>query len=125
MEHEVLEQQRTAQRAAAPRRAAVGTREAGMLALQRSAGNQAVASLVQRDTGDWWSTDTPFSSTPSAGASSTATPTGVAPSTTPAETPEAGAAGGINELGPVARVGTLIADSIVATSYTPGAGNIW
>jgi hypothetical protein len=31
----------------------------------------------------------------------------------------------MNDLGPVARVGTLIADSIVATSYTPGAGNIW
>ena len=33
--------------------------------------------------------------------------------------------GGVNELGAVAHVGTLLADSIVAASYSPGAGNIW
>ena len=33
--------------------------------------------------------------------------------------------GGVNELGPIARTGTLIADSIIASSYTPGAGNVF
>jgi|GEM_PF-3769459 hypothetical protein len=53
-----------------------------------------------------------------AGAAATGAAAGATGAT---ETP----AGGVNELGTVARVGTLIADTIVATSYTPGAGNIF
>ena len=42
------------------------------------------------------------------------------------ESPASGAtAGGINELGPVARTGTLIADTIIASTYSPGAGNVF
>jgi hypothetical protein len=33
--------------------------------------------------------------------------------------------GGVNELGPIARTGTLIADSIIASRYTPGAGSVF
>ena len=31
----------------------------------------------------------------------------------------------MTQTGGVIRAGTIIADSVVATSYSPGAGNVW
>lgn len=111
----------------AARKAPSTSGASGVLALQRTAGNAAVASLVgaqrvpdEDELAPWDGGGADHAGeTESAGTPAEAgIPQGAAP--------EGGAgAGGMNDLGSVARVGTLIADSIVAASYSPGAGNIW
>ena len=97
-----------------------------ILGLQRTAGNAAVSSLMSGPTVQREGLDDLFGPSPFGGGGTTPAPAGggeaPAPGTAPptAETPP----GGINELGPIARTGTLIADQIIATAYTPGVGNI-
>ena len=119
----VVEHDRLERHAAAPRSPARATRGAAsgpgraVLALQRTAGNAAVTSVigVQRDgIGDELFGPNPF------GEPGPQTAEGDGGSPAPAEPPS-----GINELGPIARTGTLIADTIIASSYTPGAGNVF
>lgn len=119
----VVEHDRLERDAAAPRQSARATAGSAsgpgraMLALQRTAGNAAVTSMigVQRDgIGDDLFGPNPF------GGPGPQTAEGDGGPPAPAEPPS-----GINELGPVARTGTLIADSIIASSYSPGAGNIF
>jgi hypothetical protein len=121
-----------------PRLAHASGAPATLMHLQRTAGNAAVAALVggeppvQREPGE-----DDVTSKPAAG-------TGV---TTPVATPAAtaGAAGAVTsdganttitgahitldaamtEASGVLRADTIIADSVVASSYTPGAGNVW
>lgn len=124
-------------RSADPRLASTGAAAPGLLALQRTAGNAAVASLVggapavQRavridelttrvDTGD---------ATAAAGQAG-AGPAGSGPVTSDGATTTI--TGGqvtidapMTQANGVLRATTVIADSIVASSYTPGAGNVW
>lgn len=112
----------------AARRAAPAGTGNGVLALQRSAGNAAVVSLIDAQRAPEDDDLAPWNGGAGAGADHAAEGTEAAEGPGEAGIPEGAApapAGGMNDLGPVARVGTLIADSIVATSYTPGAGNIW
>ena len=102
-------------------------RAGAILGLQRTAGNAAVSSLMSGPTVQREGLDDLFGPSPFGGGGTTPAPAGgggetPAPGTAPptAETPP----GGINELGPIARTGTLIADQIIATAYTPGVGNI-
>ena len=100
-----------------------------MLGLQRTAGNAAVASTVALRRGP----GTPVPSVQREGVDGLLGPNpfgGEADQSggdagSPSPTTDPGSAGGINELGPIARTGTLIADTVIASSYTPGAGNIW
>ena len=132
MERELLERQATAPTpkvgaAPVPGRGTAGT----MLGLQRTAGNAAVASMVahRREAGtpvpsvQREGVDDVFGPNPFGGGE--ADQTGGAGEGSPSPTTDPGATGGINELGPIARTGTLIADTVIASSYTPGAGNIW
>lgn len=125
-----MERMRVAQPAGpsrAARRAAPAGTGNGVLALQRSAGNAAVVSLIDAQRAPEDDDLAPWNGGAGAGADH-ADEGAAAPGPGEAGIPEGAApapAGGMNDLGPVARVGTLIADSIVATSYTPGAGNIW
>lgn len=115
-------------------RFAGGVSAPGLLALQRSAGNAAVASLVaprsvQRDVeiGEVEVTADAAESAPAApgtgaGAGGAVTSDGATTTIT----------GGlinldtaITQTSGVIRAGTIIADSVVATSYSPGAGNVW
>jgi hypothetical protein len=114
-------------------------RVGAILGLQRSAGNAAVTSLVggreatvagptvQRQGLDDLFGPSPFGGGGAGSQGPTDSGGGNAPTPAPAPAPGVGEAppGGINELGPVARTGTLIADSIIASSYTPGAGNVF
>jgi hypothetical protein len=131
MEHDQLDLHDRASRRPTPK-SPVGGPSGGLLGLQQSAGNAAVSSmLAQRIPIRMDEMDA------SSGGSGAATPesAGVPASTGDTSASEAGGAtgdagasaaggGGINDLGPIARAGTLIADSIIASSYTPGAGNI-
>ncbi len=138
-------------RGADPRLAHGPSAAVQLLALQRSAGNTAVASLVgaptiQRDApiDDGSVSGAPSGTAGSAGSAVTGTAgagTGAAVPSGPSGT--AGgpvtAAGGVTTInGPVVRLeaamtqspgviqaDTVIANSIVAASYTPGAGNEW
>ncbi len=114
----------------------------GLLALQRSAGNAAVASLVAR----------PVVQRAPVQIDEMTTHVGVAEATGaaaaaagPAQSGGAGASGAVTSDGSnttiggdhitlaapmtetegVIRASTVIADSVVASSYTPGAGNVW
>jgi hypothetical protein len=121
--------------AADPRLADGGSStRADLMHVQRTAGNAAVASLiapaVQRVVNlDEMSTE--VSAPPEAGAVDPATDAG-------GEAADAGGAAdhtitaghiGLNapmvEAPGIIRAQTVIADSIVASSYTPGAGNVW
>lgn len=98
-----------------------------LLALQRTAGNAAVASLVagrplpvQRDV-SIDEIETTVGPTPGAGGgpvTSDGASTTVSGSTITLAAPVTTADG-------VLRAQTIIADSIVASSYSPGAGNLW
>jgi hypothetical protein len=99
----------------------------GVLSLQRTAGNSAVASLfaagraVQRE-GEGEIPPNPFDE-PSA-------PTGGGPITSDGGTTTINGGAivlnaGMTSTGGVIRASTIIADSVVASSYTPGAGNVW
>lgn len=114
-----------------PRLAHAGAAAPGLLALQRSAGNAAVASLVgavapvQRAvTIDELTTDVarapePESGTGDGGAvTSDGATTTITGGTIELAAPMTHAAG-------VLRADTIIADNVVASSYTPGAGNVW
>jgi hypothetical protein len=87
-----------------------------------------VTSLVGGPTVQREGLDDLFGPNPFGGGGTTPAPTpaegggGAPPTPAPptGETP-----GGINDLGPFARTGTLIADNIIATSYTPGVGNVF
>jgi hypothetical protein len=107
-------------------------RAGALLGLQRTAGNAAVTSLVGGPTVQRQGLDDLFGPNPFGGGTTPApTPAeggGGAPPTPapPTGEPATGEApGGINDLGPFARTGTLIADNIIATSYTPGVGNVF
>jgi hypothetical protein len=121
VEHDLVEAPSEAHRPRGTTTPAVEAGRAGaVLALQRSAGNAAVASVVAQRAG----LDDLFGPSPFGGGGADQAE-GAGGGTAPT-TPESGeAAGGINELGPVARTGTLIADNIIASSYTPGAGNVF
>jgi hypothetical protein len=117
--------------AAVPQRRAtspVGQRAAEVLALQRTAGNAAVAGMLQRavDIGDVTSTvDT---------AGGAATPAGGGATGIEGITSQGGVvtidAAMVNINAPMVRTDgvlqtdTLIAQSVVGSSYTPGAGNV-
>lgn len=128
-------------RSADPRLASTGAAAPGLLALQRTAGNAAVASLVggtpvvQRavqidelttrvDTGD------ATAAAGQAGGQAGAGPAGSGPVTSDGATTTI--TGGqvtidapMTQANGVLRATTVIADSIVASSYTPGPGNVW
>jgi hypothetical protein len=123
VEREQLERHSAARRpTVAPAPTSDGGRAGAMLALQRTAGNAAVASTmdVQREGLDDVFGPNPFGE----GGQEPAPGDGGDPET-PAAPTGTDPSGGINELGPIARTGTLIADTVIASSYTPGAGNIW
>lgn len=132
MEPEQLGQQERVRRRVAPRPAGVGGPAGGLLGLQQSAGNAAVASMVGLQRSPLDNLVDPWAGGPLSGDGGGAAtpdaagiPAGGSPTDAGGAGPTAEPGGGMNELGPVAHVGTLIADSIVASSYTPGAGNIW
>jgi hypothetical protein len=138
VDHDALErQQQGTHRHSAPRRASGGGTVDGVLALQRSAGNAAVASMVgaqrlpetapegvQRAVHiDEVETTTSGAAGPSSAGGAASTPAGAAAAGAGAT---GAAAGAPTDLGEVATVGTLIArNAVVSPSYTPGAGNIW
>jgi hypothetical protein len=108
---------------------------ADLLRVQRTAGNAALASLVapavQRVVGlDDMSTEVDAAPAAAAGEPAAAGSSGPA-AETGGEADHTITAGHIGLNAPVVeapgiiRAQTVIADSIVATSYTPGAGNVW
>jgi hypothetical protein len=132
---------RTPERAAAPildtadPRLAHGPGAAsGLMALQRTAGNAAVSSMVGSEPAVQRTvTIDEFSVTPLADGSGGADTSGAA-----ADTADSDAGGeqtisgsSIHLAAPmttadgVLRANTIIADSVIASSYTPGAGNVW
>jgi hypothetical protein len=119
-----------------PRLAHAGGAEAGLLHLQRTAGNAAVSALVapsvQRVVAlDEVSAD--VTAAPEAGTPGGAASAGEAPvnpvTSDGASTTITGATitldAAMTQTGGIIRAGTIIADSVVASSYTPGAGNAW
>jgi hypothetical protein len=123
-----------------PRLAGAGSAAAGLMALQRTAGNAAVASLlapsatVQRENVqiDELTTRVDVSDT-AAGAAGAAGATGSGAggavtsdgSTTTINGSVIDLAAPMTQTDGVIRAGTIIADSVVASSYSPGAGNVW
>ena len=115
-------------------RLAHGGAEAGLLHLQRTAGNAAVASMVapavQRAVEIDEITTEADAGAPDSGAPDTGgdASTGPVSSDGDATTISGGqihlAAPMVDAPG-VLRVGTIIADTVVGSSYTPGAGNMW
>jgi len=116
-----------------PRLAGHGVPAAGLLALQRSAGNAAVASLVgeqapvQRsvviDEVDVTAGPAPTpDEAEAAGADQPVTSDG---GTTTIHGSAVSIEAAMTEAHGVLRADTIIADSVVASSYSPGAGNIW
>jgi hypothetical protein len=113
------------------------------MALQRTAGNAAVASLVGRPAVqraveiDELSTSVTVDDTAAAQAGATgagaagATPAGAGGPVTSdgASTTISGAQitldAAMTQANGVLRADTIIADNVVASSYTPGAGNVW
>ncbi len=120
-----------------PRLTSQGSAAAGLMALQRTAGNAAVASLlaqratVQRDVQiDEMSTSVDVSDAAAGAAGATgAGAAGGAVTSDGSNTTINGSvinlAAPMTQTGGVIRAGTIIADSVVATSYSPGAGNVW
>ncbi len=112
-----------------PTAAPAAGRAGALLGLQRTAGNAAVAGLMSGPTVQRAGLDDLFGPSPFGGGTTGPEqqgPTdggGEAPPTTAPPTGEA--PGGVNELGGFARVGTLLADNIVATTYSPGVGNVF
>ena len=117
-----------------PRLAGRGSSAAGLLALQRSAGNAAVASLVgaapsvQRDV-RIEEMDTSVEPAPAAqqgetdpGANQAVTSDG---GTTTIHGAHVSIDAAMTEAHGVLRADTIIADSVIASNYTPGAGNVW
>jgi hypothetical protein len=117
-----------------PRLAGRNAPATSLLALQRSAGNAAVASLVgtavavQRDVtiGEM---ETTVESAPAAQQGATAAGAGQAVTmdggTTTIHGGHVSIEAPMTEAHGVLRADTIIADSVVASSYTPGAGNVW
>jgi hypothetical protein len=115
----------------------------GLLHLQRTAGNAAVSSLlaptVQRvlELDEMSSDVTPAADAAGGPAAATAGPAGPAAAVEGAgpvtsdgtSTTISGATinldSAMTQTDGVIRAGTIIADSVVATNYTPGAGNVW
>jgi len=106
---------------------------AGLMQLQQTAGNAAVASMVapavQRaveieelstsvDAGDGASPDAGAGATSAGPVSSDGGSTTISGSAIHLDAPMVHAPG-------VVRVGTIIADNVVGSNYTPGAGNMW
>ena len=93
-----------------------------LASLQRTAGNRAVTSLLSLQRApvqiEEMSVRTDVSETAGATASSAGATTTVSGSTINLAAPTVSANG-------VLRASTIIADSVVASSYTPGAGNLW
>ncbi len=122
-----------------PRLASPGSAAAGLMALQRTAGNAAVASLlaprvnVQRDVQIDEMTSRVDVSDAAAGAAGAVGATAGGPggpvtsdgSNTTINGSLINLAAPMTQTGGVIRAGTIIADSVVASSYSPGAGNIW
>lgn len=100
-------------RGADPRLTHAGGAAPGLIALQRTAGNAAVAALVGGPTiqravqVDAMSTRVSVGDTAAAPAGAT------------------GASAAMTQANGVLRADTIIADNVVASSYTPGAGNVW
>lgn len=114
-----------------PRLAGHTAPAAGLLALQRSAGNAAVTSLVgarspvqravtiEEVTGQVEGPPAPGSGSGEGGAvTSDGATTTITGGTIELEAPMTQAHG-------ILRADTIIADNVVASSYTPGAGNVW
>ena len=128
-------------RGADPRLTHSGGAAPGLMALQRTAGNAAVAALVGRPAVqraveiDELSTSVTVDDTAAqAGATGAgaagATPAGGSPVTSDgANTTITGAQitldAAMTQANGVLRADTIIADNVVASSYTPGAGNVW
>lgn len=118
-------------------RLAGGVSAPGLLALQRSAGNAAVASLVaprsvQRDVeiGEIEVASGVADSAPAApGTGGTGAGAGGPVTSDGATTTITGGVinldSAMTQTAGVIRAGTIIADSVVAASYSPGAGNVW
>jgi hypothetical protein len=124
--------------AADPRLAGHGAPAAGLLALQRSAGNAAVASLVgtavpvQRavtiDEMEVTAEPAPTAQEDGTGAGAGAgadQPVTSDGGTTTIHGAHVSIDAAMTEAHGVLRADTIIADSVVASSYTPGAGNVW
>ena len=125
------QQARTVTGNADPRLAHAGASATGLMALQRSAGNAAVASLVgqrpmvQRDvTIDQVDTsiDTAPGATPTADGDNPVSSSG---GTTTISGSQINLDAAMTSTAGVIRADTIIANSVVGASYTPGAGNEW
>ena len=119
--------------AADPRLAHGGSAAPGLLHLQRSAGNAAVTALVAPSVQRAVSIDEISSEVTTAPETSAPGDTGgssVNPVTSDgAGTTISGATitldAAMTQTDGVIRAGTIVADSVVASNYTPGAGNVW
>ncbi|MEW6224472.1 MAG: hypothetical protein AB1627_07555 [Chloroflexota bacterium] len=116
-----------------PRLGHAGSAAPGLLALQRSAGNAAVAALVgtrsavQREvTIDEIATevDAPAPG-PTGGTSGPGGPVTSDGSNTTVSGGTITLAAPLTTADGVLRADTIIADSVIASNYTPGAGNVW
>ena len=104
---------------------------ASLLHLQRAAGNAAVQHLVQREETPPGDAAPPTTSPgPGPAGGGAVTGDGSGPTTINGALVDVNA-GAVNLHAPVVtadgviRASTIIADNVVASSYTPGAGNIW
>ncbi len=111
-------------------RLAHGGAEAGLMHLQRTAGNAAVASMVgpsvQRVVEiDELSTDIDATGPEPGGGEASAGPVSSDGGATTISGGQIHLDAPLVDAPGVVRVGTLIADTVVGSSYTPGAGNMW
>ena len=115
-----------------PRLAGRAAPAAGLLALQRSAGNAAVTSLVgdrppvQRAV-EIDELTTRVGTAPGGGpeASEAVNPVTSSGGTTTISGAQINLDSAMTSTAGVIRAGTIVADNVVASSYTPGAGNVW
>jgi hypothetical protein len=136
-------------RPADPRLAHTGAAVTGLMALQRSAGNAAVAALVGGGPSLQRAVEIDEMSSRVSVADAAPVSSGTAAAIGSAVESATGGTGGaaspvtsdgatttitggtihldaaMTESSGVIRAGTIIADSVVASSYTPGAGNVW
>jgi hypothetical protein len=116
--------------AADPRLAHAPSAATGLMALQRSAGNAAVSSLVgaapvQRVVAiDELTTE--VATAPEEGpAPDGGNPVSSSGGTTTISGSQINLEAAMTSTSGIIRAGTIVADSVVASSYTPGAGNVW
>ncbi|OGO57734.1 MAG: hypothetical protein A2V85_18430 [Chloroflexi bacterium RBG_16_72_14] len=116
-----------------PRLAHAGSAAPGLMALQRSAGNAAVVALVatrpavQRDVEiDEITTEVGTTGpAPTGGTSGTGGPVTSDGSNTTVSGGTITLAAPLTIASGILRADTIIADSVIASNYTPGTGNVW